>query len=149
MNKTKDGRLLDARDWSKLTTGERIRSLELDGYLVLPDLLSPDHIVRLKAETAQLVRSVGHSVKQQTKAGVQFMGGSITDVIAHPPTTTTSFLRELFGDGGVFMTYAYARSEPGHPRIIFHTNGQPYGSGIFAHEGSCPGLSACCTTSTT
>ena len=33
-----DTRRPDA-DWSELTTGERIRYLELEGYLVLPDLL--------------------------------------------------------------------------------------------------------------
>ena len=139
MNRTKNGTLLDDRDWSSLTRGEQIRSLELDGYLVLPDLLTPEHIARLKAETAQL-NTVGldYSVKQQTKGSVQFMGGAITDLIAHPPTT--GFLSELFGDDVVFMTYAYARSEPGHPGISFHTDGQPYGSAIFGYEGSCPWL---------
>ena len=109
MNRTKNGTLLDDRDWSKLTRGEQIRSLELDGYLVLPDLLTPDHIARLKAETAQL-NTVGldYSVKQQTKGSVQFMGGAITDLIAHGPTV--GFLSELFGDDVVFMTYAYALS---------------------------------------
>ena len=139
MNRAKDGRLLDDRDWSMLTRGEQIRSLELDGYLVLPDLLSPEHIARLKAETGQL-HTVGldYSVKQQGKGSVQFMGGAITDLIAHPPTAR--FLSELFGDDVVFMTYAYARSEPGHPGISFHTDGQPYGSVIFGYEGSCPWL---------
>ena len=36
------------------------------------------------------------------------------------------------------MTYGYARSEPGHPGISLHTDGQPYGSEIFGYEGSCP-----------
>jgi hypothetical protein len=48
------------------------------------------------------------------------------------------FLRALFGDEIVFMTYGYARSEPGHPGISLHTDGQPYGSRIFGYEGSCP-----------
>ena len=38
------------------------------------------------------------------------------------------------------MTYAYARSEPGHPGISLHTDGQPYGSEIFGYAGSCPVL---------
>ncbi len=41
---------IDDRDWSALTLGERIRHVELEGYLVIPDLLSPEHIVRLKAQ---------------------------------------------------------------------------------------------------
>ena len=43
---------IDDRDWSALTTGQRIRQLEVEGYLVLPDLLDADHIARLKAITA-------------------------------------------------------------------------------------------------
>ena len=38
------------------------------------------------------------------------------------------------------MHYGYARSEPGHPGISLHTDGQPYGSKIFGFEGSCPVL---------
>ena len=64
------------------------------------------------------------------------MGGAITDLIAHSPTV--KFLERLFGDEIVFMSYAYARSEPGHPGISIHTDGQPYGSQIFGYEGSCP-----------
>ena len=38
------------------------------------------------------------------------------------------------------MSYAYARSEPGHPGISLHTDGQPWGSEIFGYEGSVPVL---------
>lgn len=38
----------------------------------------------------------------------------------------------------LFMSYAYARSVPGHPGISLHTDGQPYGSQIFGYAGSCP-----------
>ncbi|MFN8488159.1 MAG: phytanoyl-CoA dioxygenase family protein [Caldilineaceae bacterium] len=130
---------IDDRDWAKLTLGERIYQLEVEGYLVLPDLLTPDHIAQLKVETAQLnTFAVDYSVHQQVKPQIQFTGGPITDLIAHPPTL--AFLRELFGDEIVFMSYAYARSEPGHPGISLHTDGQPYGSQIFGYEGSCPWL---------
>jgi hypothetical protein len=128
---------IDDRDWSQLTLGEQIRQIELEGYLVLPDLLSAEHIARLKAETARLATfGVDYSVHQQVKPKVQFAGGAITDLIAHAPTI--AFLRELFGDEIIFMSYAYARSEPGHPGISLHTDGQPYGSEIFGYEGSCP-----------
>ncbi len=130
---------LDDRDWSQLTLGERIYQLEVEGYLVLPDLLPPAQIAQLKQETGQLnTFGLDYSVKQQVKPKVQFVGGAITDLIAHAPTI--SFLRELFGDEIVFMAYAYARSEPGHPGISLHTDGQPYGSQIFGYEGSCPFL---------
>src|SRR5574339_209398 len=65
-------------------------------------------------------------------------GRKITELIANPPAI--KFLREVFGDDVVMMTYSYARSEPGHPGISLHADGQPYGSRIFGYEGSCPWL---------
>ena len=35
---------LDDRDWSLLTLGERIRQIEVEGYLVLPDVLSHEQV---------------------------------------------------------------------------------------------------------
>ena len=128
---------LDDRDWSTLTPGERIRQIEIEGYLVLPDLLNAEHIAALKKQTARLQTTpVDYSVHQRGCPNIQFEGGHITELIAHPPTV--AFLRELFGPDIVMMTYAYARSEPGHPGISLHADGQPYGSAIFGYEGSCP-----------
>ena len=128
---------IDDRDWSKLTLGERIRMLEVDGYVVLPGLLSPEYIARLKAQTALLdTIHADYSERQRVRANMSFVGGAITELIAHPPTI--SFLRNLFGDDLVVMSYTYARSEPGHPGISLHTDGQPYGSQIFGYEGSVP-----------
>ena len=131
--------LVDDRDWSLLSTGERIRQIEVEGYLVLPDLLSTEHIAMLKQETRTLETfAVDYSVHQQVKPHIEFTGGAITELIAHPPTI--AFLRRLFGEEIVFMSYGYARSEPGHPGISLHADGQPYGSKIFGYEGSCPWL---------
>ena len=128
---------IDDRDWSSMTLGERIHQIEVEGYLLLPDLLSPDHIARLKAETAKLeTRAVDYSVHQRGCPNIQFRGGALTDLLGHPETV--SFLRELFGDEIIVMSYGYARSEPGHPGISLHTDGQPYGSQIFGYEGSIP-----------
>lgn len=139
MTATQNNLQLDDRNWSQLTLGEQIYQLEVEGYLVLPDLLTPTHLAQLKAETARLETfGLDYSERQQVRPKVQFVGDAITDLIAHPPTI--AFLRELFGDEIVFMSYAYARSEPGHPGISLHTDGQPYGSAIFGYEGSCPWL---------
>lgn len=130
---------IDDRDWAALPLGERIRQIEVEGYLVLPDLLTAAHLARLKEETARLeTKAVDYSVHQQVSSQVQFVGGAITELIAHPPTI--AFLHELFGDEIVMMSYAYARSEPGHPGISLHADGQPYGSAIFGYESSCPWL---------
>lgn len=130
---------IDDRDWSALTLGGRIRQIEVEGYLVLPDLLSAEQIEQLKRETARLeTKAVDYSVHQQVRPQVQFVGDAITELIAHPPMI--AFLRALFGDEIIMMSYAYARSEPGHPGISLHADGQPYGSAIFGYEGSCPWL---------
>ena len=132
-------RRVDDRDWGRLTLGERIRQIEVEGYLVLPGLLDEDHVRRLKAETAGLAtKPVDYSVHQRYSPHVQFRGGAISRLIAHPPTV--AFLRALFGDEILLMSYHYARSEPGHPGISLHADGQPYGSKIFGYEGSCPWL---------
>ena len=139
MDINQNGIRIDNRDWAKLTPGERIYQIEVEGYAVLPDLLTANHIAQLKIETARLnTFAVDYSVHQQVKPKIQFAGGALTDLIAHPPTI--GFLRTLFGDEIIFMSYAYARSEPGHPGISLHTDGQPYGSQIFGYEGSCPWL---------
>ncbi len=129
--------IIDDRDWSKLDFGEQLRQLELEGYLVIPDLLSPEQIARLKGETAQLeTRAVDYSPHQRGCPGLQFRGGRITELIAHP--RTVEFLGKVFGDALVLMSYDYARSEPGHPGVSFHTDGQPYGSAIFGAKHTCP-----------
>src|SRR5213594_860122 len=105
---------LDRRDWSALTLGDRVRQIEVEGYVVLPDLLSAEQIHRLKAETERLeTRAVDYSVHQQVCPNIQFVGGAITELAAHP--STVAFLRELFGEQIIVMSYGYARSEPGHP----------------------------------
>lgn len=130
---------IDDRDWSKLSLGERIRQVEVDGYVLLPNMLDAAQIAALKAQTAKLpTKAVDYSPHQQYTSDVQFAGGPITELIGHPPMI--AFLGELFGDEIIVMHYSYARSEPGHPGISLHTDGQPYGSKIFGYEGSCPFL---------
>ena len=128
---------IDERDWSALTLGERIRQIEVEGYLLLPDLLNADHLARLKAETDELETTpVDYSVHQRGRSNLQFVGGVLTDLVAHPPTI--AFLRELLGEELILSHSGYARSEPGHPGISLHTDGQPFGSQIFGYEGSVP-----------
>ena len=93
---------IDDRDWSKLSFGRHVYQLEVEGYTVMPDLLSSQHLERLQAETAALnTFAVDYSVKQQVRPRTQFVGGAITRLIAHPPTV--QFLERLFGDEIVFM----------------------------------------------
>ena len=80
---------LDERDWSALTHGDRVRQLEVEGYVVLPNLLSPEHIARLKLETRQLpTTAVDYSVHQRVYSHPQFAGRAIAELAAFPPTST-------------------------------------------------------------
>lgn len=74
---------------------------------------------------------------QRGRANVQFEGGPITELIAFPPMIR--FLKTLCGEV-VPMSYDYGRSEPGHPGISLHCDGQPWGSQIFPAEYTCPKL---------
>ena len=57
---------IDDRDWSALTSGERIRQIEVEGYLLIPDLLTPEHLARLKAITDSLETTpVDYSIHQR------------------------------------------------------------------------------------
>src|SRR4051794_32517829 len=116
---------VDERDWSSLSLGERIRQLEVEGYLVIPGLLDAQHVDRLKAETRTLpTRAVDYSVHQQVASNPQFHGPAMAELSAHAPML--DFLHEVFGPRVVLMSYAFARSEPGHPGISLHADGQPY-----------------------
>lgn len=128
---------LDDRDWSALTLGERIKQIEVEGYLVLPELLTAVQVARFKTLTRPL--ETGHadySEKQRSRSNIHWDHADFAELIAQPPTI--AFLTELFGPDIVFLGSTYARSEPGHPGISLHTDGQPYGSNIFGYAGSCP-----------
>jgi len=130
---------VDNRDWSSLSLGQRIQQIEVEGFLVLPDLLAPDHIARLKSEIAPIKTTpVDYSIHQRGARNLQFRGGGVTELIAHRPTI--EFLKALLGDEMIFMGYSMAISEPGHPGISLHTDGQPYGSNLFGSLSSCPVL---------
>ena len=42
-------------DWTSLTTGDRIRFLELEGYVVIPDLLSASWLEEMRVELSKKV----------------------------------------------------------------------------------------------
>ena len=76
---------IDDRDWSVLALGERIRQIEVEGYVVIPDLLSEPHVKGLRTETAKLdTTPVDYSVHQRGHGNVECRGGLLTDLIAHP-----------------------------------------------------------------
>jgi len=129
-------------DWSKLTLGQKIKHIEVEGYLLMPGMLDADLISQLKDQISSFeTTAVSYSDKQRGRGEIQWSGGAVTDLIAHSPMI--EFFKILFGQEIVMMDYAYARSEPGHPGISLHSDGQPWGSKIFGFGHSCPRLIRC------
>ena len=122
-----------------MTAGDRIRHLEVEGYVLLPGLLDPDVVAQLQAQLDAIpTHGADYTELKQVHNDIQWAGGTITELIAHPPTI--GFLTELFGSQPIMMTYDYSRSEPGCPAINLHADGQPWGTKIFGPEQSCPRL---------
>ena len=131
---------MDETDWSSLTRDEQVRSIELEGYVVLPDLLPLETVERIREELGRLpTRSVDYSPHQRGSQDVQWTGSPVSiEVIALAPMV--EFLTHLFGDEVICTSCGYGCSEPGHPGIAIHTDAQPYGSKIFGLQSSSPVL---------
>jgi len=127
-------------DWSALSVGQRIRSLEVDGYVVIPDLLSAEQIADIREELLRLpTQATDYSEHQRGVKEVQWTDSpTVIKTIALP--AMISFLETLFGDELICTSCAYAVSQPGHPGIAVHTDAQPYGSKIFGLGASSPCL---------
>ena len=131
---------MDETDWSSLTRDEQVRSIELEGYVVLPDLLPLETVERIREELGRLpTRSVDYSPHQRGSQEVQWTDSPVSiEVIALAPMV--EFLTHLFGDEVICTSCGYGCSGPGHPGIAIHTDAQPYGSKIFGPQSSSPVL---------
>lgn len=130
----------DTTDYGAMTQAQRIRHLELEGYVVMPDLLSPDLLRRIHEETTKLpTYGTDYSEQQRGCKNVEATESPASiGVIALP--AMIEFLTALFGDELVCTSCMYGNSRPGHPGIAIHTDSQPYGSAIFGVEASAPVL---------
>jgi len=130
----------DQTDWARLSREERIRAIELDGYVVIPDLLSPDQLEALRTEIDALSMHTADYSQHKRGSGELWDSGcpAITRLIAHP--SVVGFLTELFGDDLICTSCMVQVCEPGHPGIALHTDSQPYGSKIFGLQSSSPVL---------
>ncbi len=131
---------VDTTDWSALTTEQRIRHLELDGFVVIPDLLSAQQMEKIGAELALLpTTGVDYSEKQRGYPDLpQTDSPNAIEVIALP--AMIAFLNVLLGDELICTSCGYSLSMPGHPGIAIHTDSQPYGSKIFGVQAGSPVL---------
>lgn len=140
MTPTEQSNKAATTDWSSLTTAQRIKHLEIEGYLVVPSLLSSEQVEKIKFELDKLPTTpTDYSENQRSHVDVQWTDSPNTiDVIALP--AMIDFLTTLFGDELICTSCVFALSRPGHPGIAIHTDAQPYGSKIFGVQASAPRL---------
>lgn len=131
---------MDNTDWSALNTAQRITHLEIEGYLVIPDLLSADQVAKIKTELDRLpTKGTDYSENQRGCPDVHWTDApNCIELIALP--AMIQFLETLFGDELICTSCVFALSRPGHPGIAIHTDAQPYGSKIFGLQSSAPRL---------
>lgn len=131
---------VDETDFSSMSRAEQIRHLEVEGYLVMPAIIPPDLVARIKQELAPA--EMGHTSYSvsQTRAvrQPQWTSRAACELIGFP--LMVDFLTDLMGPDIVFTRGFFQRTLPGSPGISMHTDGQPHGSNLFGYEGSCPRL---------
>ena len=130
---------VDETDFGAFSLGEQIRHLEVEGFLVLPDVLDAGLIAALKAATADLpMHHKDYSEAQTYHHEPQCASEAVAELIGNPPIG--EFLKTLMGPDVVFTHGLFTRTLAGSPGISMHTDGQPFGSSIFGYEGSSPRL---------
>ncbi len=131
---------IDDTDFSSMKPAERVRHLEVEGYAVLPRVLSTDCVNRIKQEMADAEMWHPDYSEQQQRAVTQpqWISRTAAETIGQP--AVMDFLKQLMGPEIVFTRGFYQRTLPGCPGISLHTDGQPHGSDLFGFEGSCPRL---------
>ncbi len=130
---------IDETDFGALTLGQKIRHLEVEGYVVLPDVLDPESIERINEQMADApMQTKDYSDAQTYFLEPQWHSQALAEVIANPPMI--EFLEVLMGPDIVFTRGFFTRTLAGSPPISLHTDGQPFGSSIFGYEGSSPRL---------
>lgn len=131
---------LDETCFSTMSRPEQIRHFEVEGYVVLPEILTPEIISTLKQELANAAMSHTSYSTAQTRSEIQpqWISRTAAELIGYPPMI--EFLTDLLGDDIVFTRGFFQRTLPGSPGISMHTDGQPHGSNLFGYEGSCPRL---------
>lgn len=130
----------DTTDWSALTTKQRVSHMEVEGYVVLPNLLTSNQLQCIRDELDRLP-TIATDYSQQQRGNKQVEATDSPNAIAcidHPGIG--NFLDSLFGDQLICTTITYSLSLPGHPGIAIHTDAQPYGSKTFGMQASSPVL---------
>ena len=130
---------IDKTDFGRFTLGQQIRHLEVEGYVVFPDVLGAEQMEQISAQMAAApMQTKDYSDAQTYHLEPQWHSSAIAELIANP--AVTDFLKVLLGEDIVFTHGLFTRTLAGSPPISLHTDGQPFGSSLFGYEGSSPRL---------
>ncbi|MEO2034673.1 MAG: phytanoyl-CoA dioxygenase family protein [Planctomycetaceae bacterium] len=131
---------VDATPFGSMPLAEQTRHLEVEGYVVFPEILDAELVRTIKEEMADAEMWHPDYSTDQTRSVTQpqWVSPTVAETIGHPPMI--EFLTHIMGPDIVFTRGFYQRSLPGCPGISMHTDGQPHGSDLFGYEGSCPRL---------
>ena len=131
---------IDDTDFISMNRAEQIRRLEVEGYVVFPEIIKPDLLARIKREMADAEMSRTSYSSNQTRSVIQpqWHSQAVAELIGYPPMI--DFLTDMMGPDIVFTRGFFQRTLAGCPGISMHTDGQPHGSSLFGYEGSCPRL---------
>ena len=90
---------IDKTNFSALTVGEQIRHFEVEGFVVLPDLLDTNHIRRLKDELADTpMKSKSYSEAQTVSVTPpQWVSPAVAELIGHPARACQRTVFPVFG----------------------------------------------------
>ena len=131
---------VDETDFRSMPRPEQIRHLEVEGYVVFPEILDAHRIARIKRELADA--EMGHTSysANQTRSVTQpqWTSRAVAELIGYPPMI--EFLTDIMGTEIIFTRGFFQRTLPDTPGISIHTDGQPHGSDLFGYEGSSPRL---------
>ena len=118
--------------------GPAVRSIEVDGFVMFPGVLSPDELAALSEELSGLAaaRVLARTRLRVVRDVHRSPARQAVELIGDP--SMLGFVRRVLGDDIVCMSASYARYEPGYPGMALHTDCQPYGSDLFGPLASVP-----------
>ncbi len=125
-------------DWKLLSSAAQIRHLEVEGYVVLPNALSPDALEQLRRESDRLPTQLSSYNNLQGSSTVQpqWHGDALGELIANPPVV--AFLQRAMGEDLIFFNGSYRYYDPGAIGVVLHTDGYPYGASIGGYLWTAP-----------
>ena len=92
---------IDETDFESFTLGQRIHHLEVEGYVVLADMLDAGQIDRLREELADApMEHKDYSEAQTYHREPQWQSRAVAELIAHPPMI--DFLEQVMGPDIIF-----------------------------------------------